>query len=124
MKLPRPLHRWNVTPRRAIELQTQLAPRIICRGVFPRLRFIAGADLAFSQDGKECIAGIVVWDVRAGTIVEQVIARAAARFPYVPGLLTFREAPAVLTAVRKMNSTPDVFMFDGQGRAHPRRIGL
>ncbi|MBI1825207.1 MAG: endonuclease V [Planctomycetes bacterium] len=124
MKLPRPLHRWNATPARAIELQIRLAPRIICHGSIPRLRLVAGADLAFSPDGNECVAGIVVWDVRAGAIVEQVTARAAARFPYVPGLLTFREAPAILAAVRKMKSQPDVFMFDGQGRAHPRRIGL
>ncbi len=88
------------------------------------VRLVAGADVAFTPDGAFCVAGIVVWDVKAFRTVQGVVARRRATFPYVPGLLSFREAPAVLAAVRKLKVAPDVFMFDGQGLAHPRRFGL
>jgi deoxyribonuclease V len=67
---------------------------------------------------------VVVWDVRAGEVVEQHIVRRPVRFPYVPGLLSFREAPAIVAVLRKLRCTPDAFLFDGQGFAHPRRFGL
>jgi len=88
------------------------------------LRLLAGVDLAFSKEPEKCIAGVVVWDVRPGEIVEQHVVRLPVRFPYVPGLLSFREAPAILVVLRKLNCEPDAFLFDGQGYAHPRRFGL
>ena len=66
----------------------------------------------------------MVWDVGSAEIVEQHVVRQPTRFPYVPGLLSFREAPAILAALRKVRAAPDVFLFDGQGLAHPRRFGL
>jgi deoxyribonuclease V len=87
-------------------------------------RLVAGADLAFSPDGRRCIAGIVVWDRVDAGVVEEVTAVRPARFPYIPGLLSFREAPALLAAARKLEHVPDAWIFDGQGRAHPRRFGL
>lgn len=124
MKIPRIPHSWSVTPTHAIAIQRRLAGRVVCRGRMPTPRLVAGADLAFSPDGKDCIAGVVVWDVLRREIVEQRVARRAVQFPYVPGLLTFREAPALLAALRRLLCEPDVFMFDGQGYAHPRRFGL
>ena len=80
--------------------------------------------MAFSSDGRRCVAGIVVWDRLHGQVVEEAVASRAVRFPYVPGLLSFREAPAVLAAARKLTHRPDAWMLDGHGRAHPRRFGL
>ncbi|HPD31071.1 MAG TPA: deoxyribonuclease V [Phycisphaerae bacterium] len=124
MKLPPPIHRWSMTPRRAISLQQRLAGRIRIEPLRKMPRLVAGADVAFSADGRRCLAGVVVWDVEAGEVVEERLAWRPATFPYVPGLLSFREAPAVLAAVRKLTLRPDVFMFDAQGLAHPRRMGL
>lgn len=81
-------------------------------------------DLAFSPDGNSCIAGVVVWDVAAKAIVEQRVVVQPVAFPYVPGLLSFREAPALLAALRRVRCQPDVLMCDGHGLAHPRRFGL
>ena len=124
MKLPPPVHRWSMTPRQAILLQKRLAGQIRVEPLRKTSHLVAGADVAFSVDGRRCLAGVVVWDVKAGQVVEQRLAWRPATFPYVPGLLSFREAPAVLAAVRKLSSRPDVFMFDAQGLAHPRRFGL
>jgi len=98
--------------------------RVVTRGRIGDLRLVAGADLAFSVDGSDCIAGVVVWDVANREVIEQRVARRPARFPYIPGLLSFREVPALLAAIRKLQTVPDAFMFDGQGYAHPRRFGL
>src|SRR5262249_22256191 len=122
MKLPPPLHRWPATPKAAIRLQLQLANTIQIRPLKDAVRLVAGADLAFSPDGLRCLAGIVVYDSETRSVVEEALAWRNVRFPYVPGLLTFREAPAVLAAARKLEREPDVFMFDGQGYAHPRRF--
>lgn len=124
MKIPSLPHRWNVSPARAMALQRELAPLIIARGAVPRARLVAGADLAFTSDLERCIAGVVVWDVQRREIVEQRTAVRKVRFPYVPGLLSFREAPALLAALAKLDHEPDAFIFDGQGYAHPRRFGL
>lgn len=85
---------------------------------------LAGVDLAFSPNRQESIAGVVVWSVRTAEVVEQHVIRRPVRFPYVPGLLSFREAPAILAVLRKLRCEPDAFLFDGQGVAHPRRFGL
>lgn len=85
---------------------------------------MAGLDCAFSRDGEQCIAGAVVWDVAAREVVEERVARRPLRFPYVPGLLSFREAPALLAVLRKLRSEPDALLFDGHGYAHPRRFGI
>lgn len=124
MRLPRPIHRWSLTPTAAIHLQERLAPLVRAKPLTGSVRLVAGADLAFSPDGVRCLAGIVVYDLTTQTVVEESLARRPVRFPYVPGLLSFREIPAVLAAVRKLRTTPDAFIFDGQGYAHPRRFGL
>jgi deoxyribonuclease V len=88
------------------------------------IRFIAGLDAAFSRDGLECLGAVVLWDMSDRRVVEQHVGRRLLRFPYVPGLLSFREAPALLAALRRLRTTPDLLMCDGQGLAHPRRFGI
>lgn len=85
---------------------------------------VAGVDAAFTADGRLCIAAAVVWDLIGGEVVESRTARRRVVFPYVPGLLSFREAPAVLSALRKLRCEPDALICDAQGYAHPRRFGL
>jgi deoxyribonuclease V len=120
----RALHSWSVTPADAIRIQRELADRVIRRGSLPRARWVAGADAAFSSDGTECIAGVVLWDKNAEQVVEEHVVRRRVRFPYIPGLLSFREAPAVIAGLRRLRHEPDVIILDGQGYAHPRRFGL
>jgi deoxyribonuclease V len=124
MKLPPPIHRWSLTPRAAIRLQQRLAGRVRIEPLRRRPRIVAGADMAFSPDGERCLAGVVAYDLAKQAVVEEVLTWRPVRFPYVPGLLSFREAPAVLAAVRKLKVTPDLFIFDAHGLAHPRRLGL
>jgi deoxyribonuclease V len=88
------------------------------------IRRVAGLDCAFTRDGAHCLAAAVVWDLAEAAVVEQRIAARPLRFPYVPGLLSFREAPALLAALRKLRGAPDALMIDGQGLAHPRRFGI
>lgn len=120
----KPLHTWPRTPKAAIELQQRLAAQVRLCPVPTDLRIVAGADVAFSLDGSQVIAGVVVWDLATRTVIEQRLARLACRFPYIPGLLSFRELPVVLAAFRKLKTTPQVVLCDGQGLAHPRRVGL
>jgi len=113
-----------VTPKRAVAIQRELAGRIVREGRVRRPRLLAGVDLAFRKDHGEGIAGVVVWDAQAREVVEQHVIRRPVQFPYVPGLLSFREAPAILAVLRRLRCEPDAFLFDGQGYAHPRRFGL
>ncbi len=85
---------------------------------------MAGVDCAFSRDGEHCLAAAVAFDLEAGRVLEERIAVQPLRFPYVPGLLSFREAPTVLAALRALRVQPDALMVDGHGLAHPRRFGI
>jgi len=124
VKIPPAPHRWRLTPRQAIAAQRRLASLVSAAPPARRPRTIAGLDAAFSPDGKHCIAGVILWDIESGSLVEKHVARRPLTFPYVPGLLSFREAPALLAALRKLRQTPDAIMCDGQGIAHPRRFGI
>lgn len=124
MKFPRSPHRWNVSPKRAIAIQHELAPLISTARCNAKFNLVAGADINFTRDGRHAVAAVVVWDVQAALVVETRTATRPVRFPYVPGLLSFREAPVLLAAIKRLNHTPDAFLFDGQGYAHPRRFGL
>lgn len=124
MKIPAPPHGWSVTPRRAIAIQKELAARVRQRPVRGALRRIAGVDAAFSRDGDFCIAAVVVWDRFSRKVIERRTARHRLRFPYIPGLLSFREAPAILAALRKLSTEPDLLICDGHGMAHQRRFGI
>jgi deoxyribonuclease V len=89
-----------------------------------KLRFIAGLDAAFPDGGDHCLGGVVLWDLRERAVVAERTATRKLTFPYVPGLLSFREAPALLAALRKLDRAPDALLCDGHGLAHPRRFGI
>jgi len=124
MNVPRVPHRWSVTPQQARAIQRQLASRVRQVPLAGAPRFVAGLDAAFSRDDRHCLAAVVVWDLREQEVVEQHVAVRLLTFPYVPGLLSFREGPAVLAALRQLRILPDVIIYDGHGLAHPRRFGV
>ena len=124
MKIPRAPHRWRVSPAQAIAIQRRLAPTVCREKPRGAIRLVAGVDAAFSPDGNQCIAAAVLWDIQRQEPLEQHTASRTVTFPYIPGLLSFREAPAVIAALRKLHIQPDALMFDGHGLAHPRRFGI
>jgi deoxyribonuclease V len=119
-----PLHSWDMTPAEARELQKALAARVDASTPLGPWETVAAADVSYNKYSEWLYAAVVV--VRAGTfeLVERVGVVGKATFPYVPGLLSFREAPVVLEAFRKLKARPDVVLCDGHGIAHPRRLGL
>lgn len=117
-------HDWNLTPAEARALQTELAPRVQRRDDFGPLENIAGVDVGFEQGGTVTRAAIVVMNATSFDVLEQVLHREPTRFPYVPGLLSFREIPALLAALSMLKIKPDLMLCDGQGIAHPRRLGI
>jgi deoxyribonuclease V len=124
MNIPRVPHAWRLSPRQAIRVQQHLAGQVLVIKPETSPRLVAGLDAAFSPDGQYCLAAVVLWDVAGRCVVDQVTAARKLVFPYIPGLLSFREAPALLAALRRLAQTPDVLLCDGQGLAHPRRFGL
>ena len=120
----RSLHGWDLTPREAIALQTELRGRVERKDRIGAVRRIAGVDVGFEQDGRVTRAAVAVLEYPGLALVEQVVVRVATTFPYVPGLLSFREAPAVLAAFERIRIAPDLILYDGQGIAHPRRFGI
>jgi len=119
-----PLHRWDLTPKEAVALQRELAARLDTFTPLAQCELIAGADVSYSRFSNTLYAGLVVLHAPELTIVERQGVVFETRFPYVPGLLSFREIPALLQAYEKLKTKPDVVMLDGQGYAHPRRIGF
>jgi deoxyribonuclease V len=120
----RHLHEWQVSTSTAIKLQTQLASRI-CQDETPGyFRYIAGVDVSTHRLHEEGTAAAVVLSYPELEVLEESKVRGKVDFPYVPGLLTFREAPLILEAFRKLSITPDLVLVDGQGIAHPRRFGI
>jgi len=117
-------HDWPVTTARAREIQFELAPRVSREGTVTLPRFIAGVDISVNRWAKTGTAAVVVLSYPAFELIEVQVVTGSFDFPYVPGLLTFREAPLTLAACEKLRVTPDLFIVDGQGVAHPRRIGL
>jgi deoxyribonuclease V len=117
-------HRWDVTPKEAAAIQQELRDEIVRVDQFPTLHRIAGIDVGFEQDKKISRAGVVVLDFPSLDVRERVIDRLPTSFPYVPGLLSFREVPVILKALGKLDPLPDLLFCDGQGLAHPRRMGL
>jgi deoxyribonuclease V len=123
MKIHR-LHDWDLTPTEAVALQRELASRIVTDMPLTVCERIAGADVSYNRFSSTFYAGVVVLRVADGEILERRGAVAESPFPYVPGLLSFREAPALLEAFAKIETQPDAVMCDGQGLAHPRRLGI
>ncbi|HMD31739.1 MAG TPA: deoxyribonuclease V [Candidatus Acidoferrales bacterium] len=130
------LHRWDVTPAEARALQLEWRARLERRNRLGRIRRVAGADVAFDRPLHSAVAGQPAWkngEAVAGVVVfsypdwrelDRASARCPVTFPYVPGLLSFREIPAILAALARLREQPDLIFCDAQGYAHPRRFGL
>lgn len=118
------LHSWNLSYQQARDLQEELACKVVHTPLKGMPGTVAGIDCAFSKDGERILAAAVVLKFDSLEVVETADATRKVTFPYIPGLLSFREAPVCLAAVEKLTKQPDVFIIDGQGIAHPRRLGL
>lgn len=120
-----PMPRWDVTPQAAMQLQRDLASRVIEQDGLSDIRWVAGIDVGFEGESNPIArAAVVVLKFPELVPVDYAIARLPVAFPYIPGLLAFREIPAVLQALEKLRAEPDVMIVDGHGRAHPRRLGI
>jgi len=123
MRLEAP-HRWDVGYAEARRLQSEMARRVRLRDEPRPPAIIAGVDVAFDRDGRRALACAVSFTFPGLVELECSDGQAPLLFPYVPGLLSFREGPAVLDALEGLRHRPDLLIFDGQGIAHPRRFGL
>jgi deoxyribonuclease V len=119
-----PLHRWDLSAAEAVALQVELAARVDVRSPLTRCKLIAGADVSYNRFSTTFFAAVVILRTSDWSIVETQGAVQEVTFPYVPGLLSFREAPVLLEAFAKVQAEPDAVMIDGQGIAHPRRLGI
>ena len=130
-------HSWKVSPAQAVSLQKQISSRIIDRPLRRPVRLVAGVDAAIAPAKDKIVAAVVLLKLQDPwlpeqdaapssefTVLEQQHAWAELTFPYIPGLLSFREAPVVLQAMKKLRHLPDLVILDAQGKAHPRRAGL
>lgn len=113
-----------MTPREAVELQKRLRERVRITPLAAPIKTIAGADISFNKFEPTVYAGIVVLSFPELEVIEEVGIVSETRFPYVPGLLSFRETPSILEAWSRLKTEPDALMLDGQGLAHPRRVGI
>lgn len=118
------LHRWDLAPQDAIALQNDLANRLIDDQALDVLaiRTVAGVDVSVKDGTSQ--AAVVVASFPDLQILETVTAQLPTQYPYIPGLLTFREGPVLEQAFQQLQHTPDVFIFDGMGQIHPRRMGI
>jgi deoxyribonuclease V len=127
LKIPKPLttqllQNWPTTVAEARPLQESLAQQVLIAPLERDIKSIAGVDAAFI--GREIIAAVAVFDYPSLTLIEESHARLPITFPYVPGYLSFREGPAFIAAIERLSCRPDLFIVDGQGIAHPRRLGI
>ena len=133
----RNLHNWNLSYSQAVALQKQLAQQVQLIELRSKPKTVAGLDCALSSDGQRIVGAAVIlalpnpaqglWEPLQKSEFELIETATASRnvdFPYIPGLLSFRESPVCLAAVEKLKKEPDAFIIDGQGVAHPRRFGL
>ena len=117
-------HDWNVSPQEAIELQKTLAAEVISNQPIDiaSVKLVAGVDVSVKDNVSQ--AAVVILKYPELEVIETVLAKRPTPFPYIPGLLTYREGPVLEEAFQKLQHEPDVFIFDGMGIMHPRRIGI
>lgn len=118
------LHDWDLSPKAAVALQSDLASRLVSDAplTLSALKSVAGVDVSVKNGISR--AAVVVMSYPGLSIIETVRSQQVTAFPYVPGLLAFREGPVILEALRQLRGEPDVFLFDGMGQIHPRRMGI
>ncbi len=126
MKTLQPLisHSWDLEPADAVQLQRRLSAKVIRRDRLRQVKYVAGVDVAYAEDDNQHFAAVALFDARSLALLESSTARQRAAFPYISGLLAFRELPAVVKALESLHRIPDLTICDGQGLAHPRRFGL
>ena len=119
------LHEWNLSPREAIELQKQFAYEVVAEDAFSEpIKTVAGIDLGYDAAANLSRAVVVVLKFPELELIESAEAILPIQFPYVPGLLSFRETPVAVKALAKLKIAPDLILCDGQGLAHPRAFGI
>lgn len=118
------IHPWRVTPAEAQSIQRSLAGQVSRRNEVTLPRLVGGVDISSTRVDRMGTGAVVVLAYPELTVVETGVVKQRVDFPYVPGLLSFREAPLILAACERLSSTPDLILVDGQGIAHPRRLGL
>lgn len=124
MNIPR-TGRWDVTPAEAAQIQLETSARVVEHDQPGPVRYVAGVDVGFEgADNRTARAAVVVLRLADLTPVDCALARLPVTFPYIPGLLAFREAPVILQALEQIQVQPDAIIVDGHGRAHPRRMGI
>ncbi len=120
----RRLHAWDLSPTEAVALQKELRDRVVLQPLPDEITTVAGADISFDKYSEVIHAGFVILSLPDLDVVESVGVTTRTQFPYVPGLLSFRETPALIEAWERVTVRPDVVVLDGQGLAHPRRFGI
>ena len=120
----RPLHSWDTTPTEAVGIQKALAQLIDVRRPLPEWDLVAAADVSYRRFDPVLHAAVVLWSAHQGRQIAVAQATIRTDFPYVPGLLSFREAPVILEAFQRLETRPDVVLVDGHGLAHPRQFGI
>lgn len=118
------LHEWNVGPHEAVKIQQNLREAVEIKPLRTSIQYIAGADISFNLYSDIFYAGFIVLEYSSLQEVAHVTVKVASTFPYVPGLLSFREIPPLLEAWQQLPVQPDVIVLDGHGIAHPRRLGI
>ena len=118
------LHRWDLSPTEAKKVQLKLAQQVVCENEIEQINFVAGIDVGFNLKRKISKAALALLSYPNLNFIEATEAELTTVFPYIPGLLSFREIPVIIEALKKVNQQPDVILCDGQGIAHPRRFGI
>ncbi|MBE9043322.1 deoxyribonuclease V [Pleurocapsales cyanobacterium LEGE 10410] len=118
------IHPWVKSVAEAKEIQQQLSNKVVASDCLGEVKYVAGVDIGFEDNYAISKAAVAVLSYPKLELVETAIARIPTAFPYVPGYLSFREIPAILAALPQLKITPDLILCDGQGLAHPRRLGL
>jgi len=120
----KPLHEWSLEQEEAKALQRELSKRVVREDRLDEVRHITGVDMAINEVNGMARAAVVLLSYPALEIVEQHVFEEPVRMPYIPGLLSFREIPCILGAFDLLKQQPELVMVDGQGIAHPRRLGI
>lgn len=120
----KPLHSWKVSEKEAIRIQETLRDRIILKNTLLKVRTIVGGDVVYSKNGNLLFGAIVILSFPDIEILDMATADGQIPFPYIPTLLTFREGPILIKTFQRLKIKPDIMIFDGQGIAHPRGMGL
>ena len=115
---------WKVTPKEAVQIQHRLRKKVRETPLPKKVRYVAGCDVSANMFSYDIHAGFVVLSYPGLTLVDHAVVRETTAFPYIPGLLSFREIPTLLKAWKRLKVKPDIILVDGQGIAHPRRFGI